>query len=109
MCEALGNPPFGRDLPPSWLPKWEEGVKATGVAVVRGQVKLSAAVRQPLGGRQQYNWNHIRHSCCPPHTLIADALANRIAGTIRLPSKQEGKCESVRESGEGWLWWFWPE
>jgi hypothetical protein len=28
MCEALGNPPFGRKPPPIWLPKWEEGVKA---------------------------------------------------------------------------------
>jgi len=39
MCEALGNPPFGRKPPPIWLPKWEEGVKATVVAVVRAEVK----------------------------------------------------------------------
>src|SRR5258705_1621173 len=37
MCEALGNPPCGRNPPPIWLPKWEEGVKAKAPAVVRGE------------------------------------------------------------------------
>src|SRR5256885_17040011 len=46
MCEALGNPPFGRELPPNWLPEWEEGVKATGAAVVRSKPSLTPTLNQ---------------------------------------------------------------
>jgi len=49
MCEALGNPPFGHDPPPIWLPKWEEGVKATIVAVVRRET-------YPVGASNSTVW-----------------------------------------------------
>src|SRR5687767_6546609 len=58
MCEALGNPPCGRNPPPIWLPKWEEGVKATVVAVVREQVKRLPRVEQ------RTPWRHAHPASC---------------------------------------------
>src|SRR3954463_15189503 len=55
MREALGNPPFGRDPPPIWLPKWEEG-EGHGVAVVRDCKLAGWQVQFNRSPRRRGHW-----------------------------------------------------
>src|SRR3954468_20949500 len=92
MCEALGNPPFGRDPPPLWLPKWEEGEGHGCGRCERAKATRLAPPIQPLAVL-------LRSFAGFPFMGVWAILASVRAPSRRLHAQNGGVCGWNHRSG----------